>query len=236
MRKLSLLTAILLTCVALAPAVKPLPIKKINVEKLTTETQKSVEPNPDGMNLVWWMPVEFWKASFAQDASVPAAQAKQFTDALEKYVLLPVVRTDITDWGQFNFHNRARTIQSLKVYWVDENGQKTALSLARNPDPKVKALLGFIRPMLSDAMGKLGENFHFLLFDNVGKNGQPIVDAKQRGQLVVEMAKLGTDLGGKVTIACPLDSLFVPRICGPCNKPMHSTWQYCPWCGKKLPK
>jgi len=53
---------------------------------------------------------------------------------------------------------------------------------------------------------------------------------------MIELKKTPGEAGGIITYDCPIDSLLVPRQCATCNKPMHSSWNCCPWCGKKLPQ
>jgi len=57
-----------------------------------------------------------------------------------------------------------------------------------------------------------------------------------KGRLVVELKKLGKIPASEAQFETPLDCLFVPRKCSHCNREAHISWNYRPWCGRKLPK
>lgn len=213
-----------------------LSLKEVDTDKLTEECQKSTPKNDDGMNLVWWVPVEFWQATLMQDPTATGRDVKDMTDAMEGYITIGVIRSDISTFGAFRFHDEARTKKSLRVFWEDEQGKKVQLEWEDKPRAEINMIFGMMRPMLAAAMGQMGQNFHFYVLKNTDKEGNTIVDPHAKGKLILEMDKLGTDAGGTIEIACPLDSLMKPRTCENCKEKMHSTWNYCPYDGEELPK
>ena len=54
--------------------------------------------------------------------------------------------------------------------------------------------------------------------------------------MVVTLAKAPNEIGGVINIECPVDALYIPRQCVPCKKKAHVSWNFCPWCGKRLAK
>jgi len=49
----------------------------VNSDALIRETQQSAGPS-DGMNLVWWIPVEFWATTLAQKADLGGKERDDF--------------------------------------------------------------------------------------------------------------------------------------------------------------
>ncbi len=235
MKKLTILFAILACSAVLAPGAEKKDFAKIDTDALTNETQKSAEPT-DGMNIVWWVPSEFWKASAAQDKTLTPDERKQLGEAFDPYVVLAIVRTDINSLGAFRFHNKVSVQRDLRVTYVDAKGVEKALAHSDKVNVSVKNIFGFMRPMLGGAMGEMGKNFHFFVFRNSDSKGKQIVSPYLKGTLVVELKKTPREAGGIIRFECPLNSLHVPRECAKCRKKAHISWNFCPWCGLALPK
>ncbi|MCE5276807.1 MAG: zinc ribbon domain-containing protein [Planctomycetaceae bacterium] len=221
--------------VSLALAAEKKDLKKVDTEALTNETQKSAEPS-EGINIVWWVPTEFWAASLGQSKDVSAADADKIITAIEKYLIVAVVRADISPLGGFKFHSQNVVSRNLKAAYKDKEGKETLLVLETDLDEDTRVLLDVIKPILKNAMGRMGENFHFFVYRGTDAKGRRIVSPYEKGCLTVEMKKVSNEAGGKVEFNCPLNSLFLPRTCAGCTKQAHISWNFCPWCGKKLPE
>lgn len=46
------------------------PITTVDANQMTEETQTMAAGGKGQMNLIWWIPVEFWQATFANDESI----------------------------------------------------------------------------------------------------------------------------------------------------------------------
>lgn len=219
----------------LAPAVERRDPAKVDQEALIRETQRSAEPT-EGMNIVWVVPVEFWKVVLSQDKTVADADRRNIIDALDDYVIVGVVRADIGPFGAMSFHGERAVRGALKVSFVDEKGKAVELKAPKEIDGDAQLLLQAMRPILAQSMGRMGENFHMLVYSDRDEKGKRLASPYDTGTLKVEMKPLGKEAGGVVEFPFPLDSLHEPRKCTQCGEPAHIRWKFCPFCGTKLPE
>ena len=229
----TLLAVALLAAMSIAADKKK--IEQVSVDKLLEETQKSAEPT-EGFNLVWWLPHEYWQATLLQNKDLTAKERDEFLKTLEPYFLVVVVRADISAMGAFKFHKREDVLKNMTVTYVNKDGKKMELAPVADPDEEVNTVMEVTKPILKAAIGKMGESMYFFLYKDRHSDGKRLASPSEKGKLVVELKKTPKEAGGVVAFDCPLNSLMVPRHCATCKKDMHITWNFCPWCGKKLPE
>lgn len=210
------------------------PINQIDTDALTRETQLT-KSTDNSLNLCWVIPQEFWEASLAANPDVPTDQQTQLLGALEKYLLVGVVRADVSDFGTFNFVDEESTFDSIRILYAKDGDQFVPLQLAmRADDPNTQLLIDTMKPMLRQALGSMGENFHLFVCDNVDDSGNRVVSPYDQSKLKLEIAAEGDNPGTEMMFEFPLNSLHVARTCADCNKEAHVQWSYCPFCGKAL--
>lgn len=229
--------AVVATCLfaACAVALEPKDLAKVSIDGLAEETQKSAEPT-DGMNLVWYIPIEFWDVTLRQDPTIDEASRADMIGSLEEIFILGMVRADISNFGAFSFHDENEVLKHLTVTFIDKEGMKRALQPAEKVDPDVRMLLNMMRPMFTGAMGPMGESFHMIVYNDRDEAGNRIVSPLRDGTLRVNLQTLGKEAGGTINFEFPLDSLYEPRICTNCAEPAHIRWNWCPFCGTELPR
>ena len=194
-------------------------LKDVNLDALTNETQK-VMGTADSMNIVWIIPIEFWQASLAQDKNLTEDQRQAVISALDKYLMLGVVRSDLTPFGAFLFHDEQKVFGSLKVSLVKNKGTPVPLKVflkADNDDAQL--VINSMKPILKAALGRMGDNFHLFVCNSQDEGGRRLLSPYETGKVRINMGVIGKNNGGTVEIAFPLDSLHVPRICADCGKP-----------------
>src|SRR5687767_3356099 len=113
-----LLPALLLLSCLLAPAAAA-QAGRIDTNALTEESQKT-HPDPDRMTLVWWIPDEFWEATFAQDPSVSKAHADAFLKTVKPYLIFGVVDGKLGAFGGVTYKSEATIRGTIQV--VDAQG------------------------------------------------------------------------------------------------------------------
>jgi len=215
------------------PAAEPKPFNEVDTDELTKETQVS-RGGDDEMNLVWWIPHEFWQATMGSDESMSDAETQMMLDELSDYCIFGVVRAHIGEYGSFDFVDEADVLSNLTIWHLDADGERTILSLSENVSDGAAALLGALKPILAAAMGPLGNHFHLFVFDDVDEDGNRIISPYEDGEVWVALTSVGQLGTVKMKIATPLNSLFVPPVCDDCGELMNITWNFCPWCGAEL--
>jgi hypothetical protein len=237
-RILLVLSTVALGCLlcrgtALLHAADRKPLQQVNVNALTAETQKSIGER-NSVSMVWIIPAEFWQVSLAQDKNLVEFQRRAVLNALEKYAFIGVVRAEVSPLGVFEFHDQDKVFRKLTAALVKGKAAPVPLKVfLKADDQDAQLVIDSMKPVLKNALGKMGEHFHLFVVKNRDDGGRPLISGYETSKVRVSLGAIGEDKGGTVEIAFPLDSLHVPRICADCGRPAHISWSYCPFCGKK---
>jgi hypothetical protein len=227
---MSLALVLAMSCCAVAGAFEKKQPKDVDVSAMTNETQRTSYAG--GVHLAWWIPPEYWEASLSRDGNVTDAARKQVLDTLRGYSMIAVVQAEVGALGNFTFYERDTIVKGMKLELSDGKAWTAIAPLPEVPEA-LAPLLKVLGPILSSAMGPLGQNMNFFVLDD-RKQGGRLISPFESGALRVSLSdKQGTRLE-PFLIEFPLDSLYVPRRC-PNGKPAHVSWVVCPWDGSKLP-
>jgi len=227
------LTLVLLLAVlsASAYAVERRDLRQVNIDQLTSETQ--IVYSEDGVHLVWWMPPEFWEASLLREKTMTAQQIEQVMKVIRPYSMLAVVQADVSAFGVFSFYDKEQVAKNISVRRQHDN-RASKIELVTKVPADLELLQNQLKPILAAALGNMGQNFHFFVFEEK-KNGKRVASPYENGVLSILLAD---NKGKKIKpfdFETPLNSMFVPRIC-PNGKEAHVSWKVCPWDGTKLPE
>ena len=197
----------------------------IDLTALTLETQK-MSQNSDEMTMVWWIPDEFWKVSFAQTPGMTPAQIEEFLTVVRPYTMVAVVDGSVGVFGGVTYKSEDWVRTNTRL--IDAKGTSYAPKTEDEVDADTKNMLQMIKPIMVNMLGSMGENMHFLLFPAKTSTGTQIADAANKGEF---MLKLGTK---EFKWRLPLDALLPVKVCGCCKQECKGSWSFCPWCGKSL--
>ena len=200
---------------------------KVSLDAVLTETQK-MSDKADEMTLVWWIPEEFWRVSFAQDPTVTEAEAEEFVKVLRPYTLIVAVDGTIGQFGGVTYESEADIRASIQI----RNNQGTLYSpLGEDKiDADTNNFLSMMKPLFADMLGPMGQNMHIFLFPAKSNKGQQIADAKKEGAFSVE-------LGERIfRWRLPLGSILPLKVCPICGEKLSGAYKFCPWDGTKLPE
>ncbi len=232
MKKL-LISILLLLAAACAIAAEKKPIKDVNIDAFTKETQATAKGSGDNhVAITWWIPNEFWESIFARDQTTSEIDKKTMLDAVAGVSLLAVAQADVSPVGAFKFYTKASIQNQMMISYTGAMGEKRSLSPMQVIDPDLEVVLGIFKPILGAAMGNLGSNLHFYVLDDKIKSSRRLIDPYREGRINIKLAK---KTGDRMTaeIEMPLNCLYVPRKC-PNGKDAHITWNYCPWTGRPI--
>jgi hypothetical protein len=203
----------------------PLLAGDIDLTALIHETQK-MSQKPDEMDLVWWIPEEFWIASFAQNKEMTAKQVDEFLKVVRPYTMVAVVNGSIGAFGAVTYKPEEWVRANTRL--IDAQGKTYAPRTDEEIDASTKNMLQMIKPVLANILGPMGKNFHFLLFPAKTAAGGGIAPAKEKGQFTVRLGEKNFKW------RLPLDSVLPAKVCTGCGQEGKGSWSFCPWCGKKL--
>jgi hypothetical protein len=212
--------------VAASPASGAVPSRvKPTLTELVRDTQKQSD-TPEKLTLVWWVPEEFWSASFEQRGGVSQEQQDAFLQLVRPYLVVGVVDGKIGPVGGAEFSDVESVRAKLTV--VDrKGGAYRPLPEAELP-ADVKNLASILQSVFANMAGALGEGMHFYFFPAAASDGTRVAEAAREGSFSVNV---GEEI---YKWHLPLGSLLALKSCPVDGEKLSGAWSYCPWHGKAL--
>ena len=199
--------------------------QKLDVAEIARETQR-ISTEGGELNVVWWLPDEFWATSVAANTSVKPAQAQLFIKFVPPYLLIGVVSGKILTLGPPTYRTDAEIRGLIKL--KDSDGVTYPPLPTDKVAASVPALEALMKPGLAKMLGPLGENMNFYVFPGSRKNGARVCDATARSICEV-------DLGDRVfQWKLPLESVLPKQKCPVCGEILSGAYKYCPYDGTNL--
>ena len=209
-------------CVASAapPADLPADPRVVPISEVLRDTQRSSE-DTSTLDLVWWIPVEFWQAAMADR---PPQEVRAIVAALSPYTLVGVAYGTVSSLGLSSWTGE----EDLRAALVLRDGLAEFRPLSESAiNADARDLAGVVKPILAGLMGGFGENLHFFFF--AGREAGRRVDDPFAGTAL-------TVTHGSETYVFrrPLGSLLAPKTCRVDHERLSGAYRYCPYHGKEL--
>src|SRR5210317_1760883 len=128
--------------------------RKVDINALVQETQKMSDTSGE-MTLIWWIPEEFWRASFEQDPNMTAAQTEEFVKILRPYMLIVAVDGNIGTFGGVTYKSETTIRGSIQV--IDSQGTRYRPLNNENIDADTKNFLSMMKPVFVNMLGPIGQ-------------------------------------------------------------------------------
>jgi hypothetical protein len=204
---------------------KPTVAQDVDLTALIHETQR-LPQKPGEVTMAWWIPEEFWSASFRQNKNVTPAQAEEFLKTVRPYTIFAVFNGTVGAFGGITFKSEDQIRASLRL--VDAQGTSYPSRTNDELSADIKNMLMMMKPILANMLGPLGQNMHFFVFPGATRAGARIANAKEKGGFKVKLEEW------EFAWRLPLDALLPSKVCTGCREQCKSSWNFCPWCGTKL--
>lgn len=208
-----------------AAAEEALPPARIRIDQLIGETQKT-SSSTEIVDMVWWIPSQFWAAALAKDEGVPEASRREILELFDKYTVVAAVHGRIGSFGVSGFTSEAEVRKSLRL--VDAEGTEHAPLAEDRLDPRLMVVTQILRPMLANTIGQMGSNLNFYAFPARRKDGRPVADPLCQGRLTVHM------MGNEYAFRLPLGSLLPPRHDPQTGEVFPGSYRFNPYTGTAL--
>lgn len=208
--------------VALGLTAQKKDMKKVNVDALASETQKSID-GEDRMGFVWWIPYEFWEAIMAQEEGGEAG-AEVFV-SMKKYNVVMVVDGHSKNGLTYSYLNESDIRKNIKI--KNTSGKYVEPLEENEIDFETKFVLDLMKPILKNLIGDLGENCQFMVFSNL-ENEKVIVDSysDEDFNVLYQDENYIYDL--------PLAALLNDKKCPTDNATWNPKYKFCPMHGVEL--
>ena len=199
--------------------------KKIDTNALIAETQRQSQ-SADKVSMIWWIPEEFWRASFEQNPSVNATQVEAFIKVLRPYIVIVALDGEMGPLGGITYKSKESIQSTMQI--IDSEGNHYSPLTNEKIDTDTNNFLSLMKPVFSNMLGAMGENMNFYLFPAKNEKGNIIIDAKKEGKFSILMDK------AEYKWRLPLSSLLPPRLCPIDDEKLSGAWKYCPTHGVDL--
>ena len=221
-KKLTILFLSLLISTAIFSQAKP--IDRVSFDHFTTETQFSSD-DMDYVQMIWWLPTEFWKIIYANDPTIGQDEIDEIVGMVNDQIIAVVIKGKIGMFGGVKYES----FEDLKSHTqVKYKNELLSVVDQNTMNSELQTLLSIMKPIMANMLGNMGQNLHFFVFDNPkGRKILP-VDALSNDALVFSMD------GYSVDVDLPLSSLLLEKICPEDKAELNGKWNYCPFHGKKL--
>jgi hypothetical protein len=209
--------------------------RKGQSETYTSDTPDIVRETQLGVSqrgysgFIWWIPFEFWEMSGVERGIAKEQMDKAFS-GLREYTVVAVFAAKVSALGGFDFVPAADLEKNILI--PDAEGKE--YPAVKEPSQDAKNLAAMMKPFLSAALGKAGENLQMLFFPGKDSKQVLIADATRKGQFSVVVKDI---LGVPEAVylwRLPLTSVAPPKYCPVGKERVNLNWDYCPWHGVPL--
>ena len=218
------LTAALALPAPAQDAPRPRPIAEVSVNTLVDEIQ-SISEDPNRVELVWWMPPQFWERALL-DSDLDKAERDKMASLFTKYVVVAVVKGDLGNIGMKGFADEAALRKQLRL--VDTDGTRVAPLAQGELEPELAILFTVMRPVMASFIGPTGQNMQMFAFPGRDRAGKPRGDALASGVVRFDLD------GVPFTYETPLPSLLMPMFDGATGREFPGTYRFNPYTGAPL--
>jgi hypothetical protein len=211
-------------CAPASGAREPLAPKDVAVNQLLLDTQKS-SPATDTLDLVWWIPPQFWETILADDAASPDA-SEEIVELFGQYTVFAVVHGKVGNFGASKFLD-ADAIRA-DIRFVDIHGREHVPLEPAAVDERLGVIAQMIKPLLSNLIGQLGANLQFIVFPARDADGRALADPLGDGPIAVTLK------GQQYAFRLPLGSLLPARRDRTSGETFPGSYDFNPYTGAAL--
>ena len=198
---------------------------QVKVNELTQDLQRTSQA-ADSLDLIWWIPVEFWEEVLASEQGMDEKTRREFSDLFRSYTVIAAVKGKIGSFGVSSFETEEELRAKLRVR--DAGGKQYSPIAADKIDRRLTMLIQIMRPMFKNLLGEMGDNLQFYAFPGKGSDGKRLADPVGAGNFTVN---LGDE---KYAYRLPLGSLLVPRKDPATGEVFPGSYHFNPYTGSEL--
>jgi hypothetical protein len=212
---------IVVLCILAIPA----HAEESSLDQLIQETQKLAQDDSNGAVLVWWLPNEFWSRSAEQNREIRPQVRDQLLSVVSHYTILAVLDAKVSPLGSVKGASQEEITRSIAVKSQDTLMRPLAQS---EWSTELTTLLQVMKPLLSNMLGQMGQNLHFVVFDGNAPDGNRFADPTRPGRFTVTLGKRAFEW--RLPLGAVLPVKFDPET----GDRFPGNYQYSPYTGKEL--
>jgi hypothetical protein len=214
----------ILLCIAALGFIATTNAQDIDPLKLTQETQQ-LRQDKSKLDLVWWIPNEFWEYSFKKNPVITPEQQKEFIAVVDKYTIFCIMEGSIGVFGGITGTPKDELQTKVSLAILDTKLKPLSDS---ELSPDAQNFLQMMKPMFSSMLGQMGQSMEFIVFNGKHDGGEKYLNPKFNGSFVLNLGEK------QFSWRLPLASLLPPRFDADTNEEFPGNYIYNPFTGKKL--
>lgn len=199
---------------------------EVDINLLMNETQLTTN-NPDKVNLIWWIPKEYWEIAFSEDPTISEEQISEMMEIMSNYNVCAIVQGKMGLFGGVTYESAEDLF--VKTSMKDHYGDSHSPLERSEISPDMNNFLDIMKPIIANMLGNMGENFVFLVFDSKNSSDKLVVDSYKDHDFEIILAGDET-----YKFDLPFSALLEPKICSKDNAKLNGKWNYCPFHGRAL--
>lgn len=205
------------------------PVHSGEIPDLLRETQLGLRA-PHYAGIVWYIPFQFWLKSAAdQGRSIP--DTEKTMAGLKQYTVIFTFAARISGLAAFDYVSPEQLAKKVVIRDAQGNEYQPVPTIADD----AKNLAAMLKPVLSNAMGRAGENSVMLFFPANDKQGHAIADPLSSGSFSVVLKDVDGRAEDVYRWQFPLTSISPPKYCPVGKEQVQANWKFCPFHGVALP-
>lgn len=197
----------------------------LDIKRVAEDTQRF---NQDGnsMDLVWWIPNEYWEAAFQSNPGITEAQQKEFISVVDEYFVCSILEGTLGPFGGLTGTSRDDLLRKTTLVLSD--------GVILNPlrDDQLSAdvsnFLKMMKPMFANMLGQMGSGMEFILFQGKNRKGERHAVPNEKGSFTV---KLGEK---EFSWRLPLGAFLPPKYDSKTGEEFPGNFIYSPFTGERL--
>ncbi|MGS1079985.1 hypothetical protein [Pseudoxanthomonas beigongshangi] len=202
-----------------------LPPQQVQLDALTRDTQKHSLGN-GRMEVVWWIPPEYWQISVAQQKDATPEVLSGLSQTFNDYNIVAVVQATVADDMEYRFTPEADVRDSTVL--IDPQGRTHAVLAEDKIPTRLAATLAFLKPVLANGIGPMGRSMYFLVFPGNDAQGRRLIDPLGDGVARVQTTNKRHDF------RLPLGSLLPDKGDTTTGESFPGDFLYNPYTGRQL--
>lgn len=198
--------------------------EEVSIDAIMSETQ-FVSDRTDAMEMIWWIPFEFWEVTGVQDPATSQDDINAMKELFEGIEIFAIVKGNIGYFGGVTYMPLS---EILKEFEVTYKGEILTLLEPLEISPDLLNFASMMTPMMSNLFGEMGKNMHFVFMTKDSSNETFSIDALGNGKINIALGDF------EKVIQLPLSSLLLEKKCIKEGELYSGKWNFCPIHGSKL--
>jgi hypothetical protein len=177
------------------------------------------------LDMVWWIPTEFWEASFKRSGTVPQRQREEMIATIDNYIIVAAIEGSVDSLGAMT--STSKEDMEKRVLLLVGKERLTTIPESELT-PGARNFIQIMKPIITNMLGQMGQGLHMVAFKSKDENGKPFVDPKLPGQISIKVGDKSFDF------RLPLATLLPARVDAESGERFPGSYNFNPFTGKKL--